>query len=153
MKNAKSTDYQVDALIKISGQELEETKKRMIQFWTRVMESEYQEGEYPRWADTVDQLIENAWFIWKWQVFTDKETGRPMTLKKIATRFCYILHRRLPGNIYGVAYQSLHSGRMSVVDYYAMLWREDHLTPKILVFTEKPICFPFKIKSYRGLFD
>lgn len=135
----------------VQGKELAETKERMINFFTYYINMDYIEGKYPHWHESVDQLMEVSWVLWKWHAITDPKTGRPMKLKTIATLLCRNLHRRLPHNISGVAHQSMRTRRKSVVDYYAYLWRLGKIGIGTFVDWEEPITWP-KITSYRGLF-
>lgn len=136
----------------VSGQERYETKERMTRFFNRMISMDYSDSGFPRWNDSVRQLMENAWVLSKWRAVPDPSTGRPMTLQHIAERLCRNLHVRLPANVSAVAHQSLRSGRMSVVDYYAMLWRENRTDVDAFVLWYEPPQFP-KIRSYRGVFD
>lgn len=147
-------DYSDEDCVKttVKGEELEFTKRRMIEYFKGLIFMKYRDDGYPRWNDSVRQLIENAWVLWKWHAITDPETGRRMTLKKTAYLLCRNLHVPLPVNISSVAHQSLHSGRLSVVDYYAMLYREGKVSIDNFVWWYKPPYFP-KFKSCRGIFD
>mgnify|MGYP007035508847 CR=1 FL=1 len=137
--------------IAMSPLEYAENKARMVAFFQRMMNLSPRGDGFPRWQDSADQLIENAYQLWQWRVFTDKSTGRPMTFREIATRLCCNLHVRMPANIYAVARYSRSTRRLPVVEYFAMLWREARLCPEILVTWEEPITLP-KPTSYRGLF-
>lgn len=137
--------------IAMSPLEYAENKARMVAFFQRMMNLSPRCDGFPRWQDSADQLIENAYQLWQWRVFTDKSTGRPMTFREIATRLCRNLHVRMPANIYAVARYSRSTRRLPVVEYFAMLWREARLSPEILVTWEEPITLP-KSTSYRGLF-
>lgn len=137
--------------IAMSPLEYAENKARMVAFFQRMMNLSPRGDGFPRWQDSADQLIENAYQLWQWRVFTDKSTGRPMTFREIATRLCRNLHVRMPANIYAVARYSRSTRRLPVVEYFAMLWREARLSPEILVTWEEPITLP-KPTSYRGLF-
>lgn len=137
--------------IAMSPLEYAENKARMVAFFQRMMNLSPRCDGFPRWQDSADQLIENAYQLWQWRVFTDKSTGRPMTFREIATRLCRNLHVRMPANIYAVARYSRSTRRLPVVEYFAMLWREARLSPEILVTWEEPITLP-KPTSYRGLF-
>lgn len=136
----------------VSGEEFLATKRRMVRVFTGVVMYGYREGRFPHWGDSVRQLIENAWVLWKWRAITDPETGRPFLLHKLAEVLCRNLHVRMPANVSSVAHESLHSRRKSVVDYYAMLWRESGTDASIFIEWQERIKFP-KIVSYRGLFD
>lgn len=144
--------YSPDVRTEISGRELEEEAERMVAYFTKVMYAEYQEGKFPHWNDSVRQLVENAWVLWKWRAFADPKTGRNPTLKAIATQFCHILHVPLPANISSEVHRSLRTRRKSVVDYYAMLWREGRVDVDTFVDWQEPISMPLPT-SYRGLFD
>lgn len=135
----------------VKGAELQATAERMVRLFTKLVNMEYVDAPYPRWGDSMRQLMENAWVMAKWHAIIDVKTGRPMTMTAIARKLCHNLHMPLPANISAVAYRSRKTGRKSVVDYYAMLWREAKLGPEAMVMWEKPITFP-KITSYRGLF-
>lgn len=137
--------------IAMSPLEYAENKARMVAFFQRMMNLSPRGDGFPRWQDSADQLIENAYQLWQWRVFTDKSTGRPMTFREIATRLCRNLHVRMPANIYAVARYSRSTRRLPVVEYFAMLWREARLSPEILVTWDEPITLP-KPASYRGLF-
>lgn len=137
--------------IAMSPLEYAENKARMVAFFQRMMNLSPRGDGFPRWQDSADQLIENAYQLWQWRVFTDKSTGRPMTFREIATRLCRNLHVRMPANIYAVARYSRSTRRLPVVEYFAMLWREARLSPEILVTWEEPITL-HKPTSYRGLF-
>lgn len=136
----------------VKGEEFQLTANRMVNFFTQVINMPYVKGKYPRWNDSVRQLMEVAYDLWKWKVIKDPVTNRLMNLKTLATKLCHNLHVDLPKNISSVAHQSLKSGRLSVVDYYAMLWREKRVGLSIFVRFGEPLKFPCLPTTYRGLF-
>lgn len=150
---SKNYLYLNPLIVNLTRQEYIETKNRMIQFFAEFVYNDYSLQEYPIWEDSARQLMECAWWLWKWHVMRDPKTGRNMTLTKIATRLCMNLHVKLPKNISAVVHQSLKSGRKSVIEYYATLWREAKVGMNTMVRWEERIKFPCLPKSYRGLFD
>lgn len=85
------------------------------------------------WPGPTCRLMELAWALSRLHRIIDHSTGRPMTMQRIATRLCCNLHRPLPANIYGVARQSLLSGRPSIIDCFGSLWYESGIDPKVLL--------------------
>lgn len=136
---------------KVTGQELYETKMRMTQFFRAVAGMEDQGTGFPRWNERPSRLIETAWVLWQWRVFIDQPTGQPMPFRQLSELLCEKLHVRMPANIYDVAYRCRQPGHRSIVDYFAMLWREGHTSLASLLFWSEPIRFP-RFQSYRGVF-
>lgn len=126
MRKRISRDEHDFVKTEVSGQERYEAKERMTRFFSRLVVMDCSRGPRARWTDSVSRLMEVAWVLSKWHAVADAATGRPMTMKAIAVRLCRSLGVRLPANVSSEAHRSLRSGRESVVDYYARLWREHH---------------------------
>lgn len=152
MKTETTTKVQERNLIKVTGKEFENTKTRIIKCFQAIIDMGYREGRFPHWGDSVSQLMENAWLLWKWHAIQDPKTGKPMKLHDIAEQLCRNLHVKMPSNVSYVAHKSMQSGRQSVVDYYAMLYRDRKYDVRLFIHWIDPPTWP-KITSYRGLFD
>ena len=133
-------------------EDLWNTEYHMLSFFGEIISWEEQPGGYPRWNDSVDQLMEVAHVLARMRRIQDPATGRPMTMRAIATRLGRNLHRRCPQNIYAVARQSLRSKRPDVVTYYTRLRLEGGVSLSSFVDTVEPISLP-RLDSYRGVFD
>lgn len=107
---------------------------------------------FPIWGESKAKLMELAYVLAKERVFIHHPTGTPASIKEVATWLCKALHCDVPRNIYEAASRTRLRGRRTVVDYYAMLWREAHVTPAISLLWAKPIQFP-KIHNYKEAFD
>ena len=115
-------------------EDLWNTEYHMLSFFGEIISWEEQPGRYPRWNDSVDQLMEVAHVLARMRRIQDN------------------LHRRCPQNIYAVARQSLRSKRPDVVTYYTRLRLEGGVSLSSFVDTVEPISLP-RLDSYRGVFD
>lgn len=125
---------------------------RLVRVFAPLINEPPTDAEFPIWMESTDQLMELAWTLWKSGRIKDPATGRPLTMRCIATRLCAHLHRRLPANIYGVARQSRLTGRQPVVHYFGQLIYEGGLDPSVFVQWHRPVCFP-RLRHYgKGVF-
>lgn len=131
----------------LTREQLSETKATMTKFFGTVVNMKCHEGGYPLWRDSVEQLMEVAWVMWKWEVLKDSD-GKPMSLKAIASRFCRNLHVSLPQNISAVAHRSMRSTRQPVVDYYHDICSHTHLGLSSLLDASKPDNRPLTLGDY-----
>ena len=136
----------------ITRDDLLDTEERMIRFFGEIARQEPQPGQFPRWNDSVDQLMEVAHWLARSRQLRSGLTCKPLTMKEIATRLCLNLHRRCPRNIYAVARQSQRTGRPDVVTYYTQLRLEGGVSLASFVDTVEPVQLP-RLTSYRGVFE
>ena len=136
----------------ITRDDLLDTEERMIRFFGEIARHEAQPGRFTRWNDSVDQLMEVAHWLARSRQLRSGLTGKPLTMKEIATRLCLNLHRRCPCNIYAVARQSQRTGRPDVVTYYTRLRVHGGFGLSSFVDFVEPISLP-RLRSYRGVFD
>lgn len=135
----------------VQGDELRDTMMRMMRFFAAVMDLPDSDSGFPRWTERPSRLVETAWVLWQWGVFIHHPTGSPMTFREICQRLCHKLHVRMPANIYGVGYVCRQPAHRCIVDYYAMLWRENRTGLDSMLLWYEPPVLP-RITSYRGMF-
>ena len=136
----------------ITRDDLFETEERMVRFFGGIVRQMPHEGRFPRWNDSVDQLMEVARRLARSRRLRNGATGRPMPMSDIATRLCLNLHRRRPHNIYAVARQSERSGRPDVVTYYTRLRVLGGVSLSAFIDVVEPLRLP-RLTSYRGVFE
>lgn len=134
----------------VMGKEREETKQRMSRFFVWLMHHADDGSGFPKWGETRAKLMEVAYVLTKWQVFTN-DKGLPMSNAEVAEGLCKAVHCPVPCNIYQAASRCRRKHRRSVVDYYAKLWRENKTGPERSLLWTNPVIFP-KFTSYRGVF-
>ena len=127
----------------ITRDDLFETEERMVRFFGGIVRQMPHEGRFPRWNDSVDQLMEVARWLARSRRLRNGATGRPMPMN---------LHRRRPHNIYAVARQSERSGRPDVVTYYTRLRVLGGVSLSAFVDVVEPLRLP-RLTSYRGVFE
>ena len=138
--------------VPVMHDDLLNTEYYMLCFFGHIIRQDEQPGRFPRWNDSVDQLMEVAHVLARTRQLKDSATGRPLTMRAIATRLCRNLHRRCPRNIYAVARQSERSRRPDVVTYYTQLRLEGGVSLASFVDTVEPVQLP-RLTSYRGVFE
>ena len=116
----------------ITRDDLFETEERMVRFFGGIVRQMPHEGRFPRWNDSVDQLMEVARWL-----------ARSRRLRNGATR--------RPHNIYAVARQSERSGRPDVVTYYTRLRVLGGVSLSAFIDVVEPLRLP-RLTSYRGVF-
>lgn len=134
----------------VSGEELEQMKLRMREFFGAAMAMEDLGTGFPRWNSRPTRLVEVAWVLCQWQVFTDEE-GRPLSFKTLARLLCEKLHTRQLANIYDVGYRCRLPGHRCIVDNFATDLREGGIGLGANLYWSEPLQFP-PLRSYRGVF-
>lgn len=143
------SDY---VLTEVMGEEREHTMRMIIDVFTALLNHKDSGTGFPIWGESMAKLMELAYVLTKLRIFIHHPTGTPATMKDIACGLCEALHCDVPKNIYQPASRQRLRGRKSIVDYYAMLWREGKTSPAISLLWAEPIQFP-KIHNYRVAFD
>lgn len=147
-KNFDERDY---VLTEVGGKERKEVIDMMVQVFSCLISRGDDGTGFPIWGESKAKLMELAYVLAKLRIFIHHPTGKPATTKDIAEWLCRSLHCEVPRNIYQPAAR-MRQRQKSIVDYYAMLWRENRTTPAVSLLWARPIVFP-KIQNYREAFD
>lgn len=145
-------DESIFVITEVTGEERRHTLEMMVQVFTALIEHDDHGSGFPIWGESMAKLMEVAYVLAKLRIFIHFPGGTPATMKEIAEWLCKALHCEVPANIYEAPSRTKKRGRRTIVDYYAMLWRENESTPASSLLWAKPIQFP-RLKSYRHVFD
>lgn len=147
----KNIDELNTIVSEIYGSEREQVKEMLISAFTRLVDRKDDGSGFPIWGESKAKLMELAYAFSQWRIFIHHPTGTPATMREIAEMLCEALHCDVPHNIYDPVFRMRKRGRC-VIDYYAKLWREGHVSPEASFLWARPIQFP-KIHDYVAAFD
>ena len=125
MLSDKNNDFEPTVCIR--GEELRRTRREMAEFFGQYLYRPDDGTGFPEWAEEPSELIEVAWYLAHWQVYLLPGARKAMCFREIAERLCRAFHVPMPADIYSVASRR-RARHVSVVDYYAKVRREAHVT-------------------------